>query len=104
MYVKPAKWRRGDLKPDLTLDLTGDGEPVDLTVASAIRVIGKRNGVVLFDRPGTGDEFGTVVLPLIAGDTSLPGTTTVEAEVMWPGNKPQTFRSKNAMVVEPDLA
>ena len=97
------KMYRGDLKPDLTITCTDDEAPVNLTTATAIRVIGVRNGTVVFDRAGTGTAEGVVTMAWQAEDTATAGHIQVEAEVMWPGNKPQTFRPAGVVEIVPDL-
>ena len=83
--------KRGDLTPNLSITLTDDDEPVNLTSATDIRLIGTRRGVVVFDRSLSGSAQGVVTMPWQAGDTDDLGVILVEAEVMWPGDKPQTF-------------
>lgn len=99
---------RGDLKPDLTVTLT-DGEDdaaVDLTAATAIRVIGKKDGVKIFDRAPTGTPGvdGVVVMQWLAADTDEAGVIAIEVEVMWPNTKPQTFRPTGSVRVLADYA
>lgn len=100
---------RGDLKPDLELTLT-DGKPatpVDLTGATAIRVIGRKNSAVLFDRAPTelsGAAEGVVVMEWQPADTAETGRVYVEVEVTWPGGKPQTFRSGSVVDINADYA
>ena len=93
-----------DLMPNVVLDLTDGGEPIDLTVATAIRVIGVRGTTTVFNRTVAGTAEGVVTMPLQAGDTATIGRIQVEVEVMWPGNKPQTFRPASTLDVVPDLA
>jgi hypothetical protein len=86
--------KRGDLLPDMIVDLVDrDGVAVNLSTATAIRVIGVRYGVTIIDRATTlpGSAVGTVTIPLEAGDTALAGTILCEVEVMNPGAKPQTY-------------
>lgn len=96
------KMYRGDLKPDLVISCTDDGEPVDLTTAVTVRVIGVRNGVTVFDRAVTGTADGKVTMEWQAADTAETGRILVEAEVTWPGDKPQTFRPGEAVDVVAD--
>jgi len=101
--------RRGDLEPDLVLDVTarnpvtGIRGPVDFTLATAIRVLGKKNGTLLVDRSGIGTADGVVTMSWEIADTATPGTITFEVEAMWPGARPQTFRATNKVVVLPDF-
>jgi hypothetical protein len=102
MITPNLEMRRGDLKPDLVLDVVDKGVLVDFTLATSVKVIGVKNGAVLFSRTATGD-VGVVTMEWQAGDTATPGTITCEVEAMWPGAKPQTFRARNKVVVLPDL-
>lgn len=103
--------KRGDLLPALTATLTdtiaGVVTPVNLTTATSIRVIGRRESatVNLFDRAVTGGADGKVTMAWQAGDTSVSGRIYIEVEVMWPGSKPQTFPPSSQLVVrvEDDL-
>jgi hypothetical protein len=93
---------RGDLKPDLTITCTSDGNAVDLTTATSIRIIGVRDGTTLFDRTVTGTDQGVITMQWETTDTTDTGRIHVEAEVTWPGGKPQTFRPQEAIDVVPD--
>jgi hypothetical protein len=78
--------KRGDTAPPLTLTLTDNDVPVDLTGAT-VRVIG-------------------VVRPWAAVDTATVRDLTVEAEVTWPDLSVQTFPAEGSLTVRivPDLA
>lgn len=86
MYIK-----RGDTAPSLQSTLTDNGETLDLTSATAIRVIGAQGGAVLFDRTAAGDDSGVVTMPWDAADTATIGVIFVEWEVTWPNGTIQTF-------------
>lgn len=103
MLVNDREIRQHDLLPDLVLDVEDRGVLVDFTLATAVKVIGVRNGTVLFNRTATGG-IGTVTMAWQVGDTALPGTITCEIEAMWAGAKPQTIRARNKVRVLPDLA
>lgn len=88
----------GDLEHDLEVEIgpARAGDPaVDLTAATAIRVIGTHNGTLLFDRAPTStvvDGDSTVVtMAFQAGDTDLIGRIRIEIEATWPVGRPQTF-------------
>lgn len=83
--------KRGDRLPSLTATLTDAGVPVDLTTVQAIRAVGVRRGVTIFDKAVTGDENGVVVVDFDEGDTDQLGYIKVEFVVTWPNGKPQTF-------------
>lgn len=95
--------RRGDLKPDLVVELDDRGVPLPLTSATTIYVIGQRNGVLLFKRSVAPVADGLVRMEWETTDTATPGTIVVEVEVVWPGTKPQTIRSDDVVRVLPDL-
>jgi hypothetical protein len=104
MITRDLEMRRGDLKPDLKVDVIDELGLVNFTLATAVRMIGVLNGVVLFDRPATSTDLGVATMAWQTGDTDEPGTITVEVEAMWSGGKPQTFRTLNKVRVLPDLA
>lgn len=96
---------RGDLKPDLRITCLDGDAPVDLTVATSVKVIGVRDGVVLFNRAATtATAAGVVTMLWQTADTAVTGVIEVEVEVTWSGAKPQTFRPPDVVTVAPDLA
>jgi hypothetical protein len=103
MIVKNLELRRGDLKPDLVVDLEDDGALIPVTTAASMSVIGARNGVMLFKRAVPTDTDGIARMEWQAGDTATAGTITVEVEIVWPGTKPQSIRTGNTVKVLPDL-
>jgi hypothetical protein len=91
--------RRGDLAPDLEVTLYDDDEqrkPADLTNALSARLI--PFGPLTIKDPAN----GVCTYSWRTGDTATVRTVQVEAEVMWPGNKPQTFPIADAIDVLPD--
>lgn len=92
-----ATIKRGDRLPALTLTVTGDGTPVDLTTATAVRLIvratsDRSNGPAYLDttlaaRPAD----GVLTYAWADGDTDTVGQYRVEVEVTWPGGLKQTF-------------
>jgi hypothetical protein len=96
---------QGDLKPDLRLvvtDQVAPGSPwlpVDLSAATSVVVRGRRSGSQTFEHSATGDADGVVVMEWQAGDTAETGTTQIDVRVIWPGNKPQTFRAVGNVVI-----
>lgn len=99
------KMFRGDLKPDLTIDLTDGDTPVDLSTATSVRIIGMRGSELAFDRTPTSMTDGTVTMEWQTADTATTGRILVEVEVTWPGTKPQTFRPvSNAVDIAADYA
>lgn len=102
--------KQGDLEPPLAVVLRdGEGNPVDLSLALAVRVIIERRNETLVDGPAviadqTGNP-GLVSRPWQTGETNTSGTYQAEFEVMWPGNRPQTFPTKGyvQIVIGKDL-
>lgn len=97
----------GDLEPAFEGTLSAR-DPVDST-AVPNRLIGKRGGAVVFDE--------VITNKTVVGDTTVvkfdwvvpftePGPIEFEVEVMWPGNRPQTFPHCNDFLVvrDADLA
>lgn len=110
---------QNDLKPDYStlledVELDEEGEevsrtPVDLSTAIAVRVIGvltepRTAPVAKFDREAsTTDNAGRVTMLWEDGDTDTVGLISTEVEVMWTGNKPQTFRPPELVQIVADL-
>lgn len=95
---------QNDLLPELVVRLADDNGPVDLTAASAIRVIGVQNSEVVFDRSVTGSADGIVNMPWEAGDTDETGRIRLEVVVTWNPSKPQTFRVEETVDVKANYA
>jgi hypothetical protein len=96
----------GDEKPDLELTLSAD-DPVNTSTATAVRIIGRVNGTIIFDRaPSTTTIVGdTTVLTMLwqSADTDQIGRIQIEVEVTWPGDKQQTFRADGGVDVLRDF-
>lgn len=95
--------RRGDLKPDLVIDLEDNGTPLPTAAATSVNVIAARNGTMVFKRAGIVDPDGSVRMEWQESDTATSGTYVIEVEIVWPGTKPQTIRTGNKVRVLPDL-
>lgn len=104
------KIKRGDLKPDLVIDLTDDpddsGErvPFDPSAAESIRIIGVRGTAVVFDRTPTSQTGSELRMEWTPGDTAVVGRIFLEVEITWPGDKPQTVPVDDAVIVVADYA
>lgn len=95
---------RGDLEPDLVVTCYDGTTPVDLTTATAITMVGVLDGSTLFRREvANSGADGVITLPWEAGDTDTAGELALEVEVVWPGNRPQTFPVGDKVVIVPDL-
>lgn len=88
------RMKTGDLEPPLKITLSAI-DPVDITSATAIRVIGRQDKAILFDRAPTtvalNGDTSVVTMDWQAPDTDSLGFIALEVEVMWPGGRPQTF-------------
>lgn len=95
----------GDLKPDLVVTITDNGQPLSLATAAAVRVIGSFRGATpKFDRAATSYTSGGVItMEWQAGDTDTAGDLLVEVEIMWPGSKAQTVRCDRGVRIRDDL-
>lgn len=103
MIATNLEMRRGDLKPDLVLYLDDDSGPIPVSIAVSASIVAWKNGALLFKRNAVIAEDGQVTYEWQVGDTSTPGTLTVEVEIIWPGNKPQTIRAAGVVKILPDL-
>lgn len=94
--------KKGDLKPSLSITCTSDGAVVDLTTATSITVVARREGAstVLFSRAATGDAQGVVTMAWEAGDTDTEGRINIEVLVTWPGSLPQRFPATSYLSVD----
>jgi hypothetical protein len=113
--TEKIKFYQHDLKPDLTVQIeretapkSGVFLPVPLDDAVALNVIGVRDGAVVLERDAlptsaAGLSTGLVTMPWEAGDTDVVGLLRVEVEVVWPGNKPETFRPDQAYNIVADF-
>jgi hypothetical protein len=92
----------GDLLPDLAITCTSDGTAVDLTTATSVQVVCRRQGAdtVLFTRTATGDANGLVTYEWQAGDTDTAGRLLFEVLVTWPGASPQRFPAVSFLPVD----
>lgn len=93
--------KQHDLYPTFRTKLTDiDGVAVDLTSATAVRLLVKnRTAGLKVDAAMTkltqsGDTLGVVEYAWVEGDTDTLGTFQVEIEVLFPGGLPQTFPGK----------
>lgn len=94
--------KKGDLLPSLSITCTSNGAVVDLTTATSVVVVARREGAgtVLFSRAATGDANGVVTMPWVAGDTDTVGRINIEVLVTWPGSKPQRFPATSTLPVD----
>lgn len=93
----PKGWTVGDLEPALG-GTAGDGTPLaPVSLAAAIAStahIRRADATVISRAVVQGNQStapGTWTLPLVAGDLTVAGGYSIEVEVMWPGERPQTY-------------
>lgn len=105
MTTIDMRLKRGDTAPPLRATLSDAGTPIDLTTATGIKVIGKRQGATLFSRTVTGTDQGLIVMPWGDADTQLPGVLQVEIEVTWAGGTVQSYPAVGylTVMIDPDL-
>jgi hypothetical protein len=98
--------KRNDTLPGLRLQLL-DGEiPVDLTNAVSARLFMsnlrgvKVDGAMSILDQSAEENRGVVEYDWQDGDTDTTGTFTAEVEVMWPGQRRQTFPDKGYQKIQ----
>jgi hypothetical protein len=94
--------KQGDLAPSLSVTCTSDGGVVDLTAATSVQVVARREGAAtaLFTRNATGTANGVVTMDWQAGDTDTVGRINVEILVTWVGGVPQRFPATSYLPVD----
>ncbi len=93
-----------DLLPVLRITLLDGETPVNLSLASEVRLLLKNRTVGLkvdavMDKLDQDDYEGQVQYEWQPGDTDTVGTYQGEVQVLWPGQLPQTFPAKGAFKV-----
>jgi hypothetical protein len=91
--------KRGDLEPDLVIDLVASPTTTDLNEVSSWRILGRLRGsstLVLDDEPTVvvdpDDEWTAVATHQWATpQTDVAGLLLVELEATWPDGHKQTF-------------
>lgn len=95
-----------DLEPPLTGALTSNGAPVaNFTGATLEAHIERPDGTVLIKTVTITDAptAAWTAAPWDLGDLNLDGAWKYEVQVMWSGNRPQTFPG-NQFYVQPQIA
>jgi hypothetical protein len=91
--------KRGDLEPDLVIDLVASPITVDLNLVTTWRILGRRrdSSILILDATPTVavdpvDEWKAVVTYQWASpQTDVVGLLLVELEATWPDGHKQTF-------------
>jgi hypothetical protein len=91
--------KRGDLKPDLTIDVSAlAGVTVDLSAAAVI-VNGVRGGLLAISRSATGSAQGLVTMPWEPTDTAVAGWIGFEVSTVV-GGKERSYPDSGLVWVE----
>jgi len=99
--------RAGDQRPHYRIQLTGNGDPVDLTGATSVTFLMKRRatGATVVNAAGAFIDrtLGLVEYAWGETDTALPGGYDMKVRIDWSG-EPQTFPSVGSfdVIVRPD--
>lgn len=93
--------KTGDTLPDLVVNLTDNGTPVDLTAASSVVINATLGPDVLFTdtSPTIDADAGKVTHTWAAAETANPGRVWFEVVVTWPSGE-QTFPDKGQLAVD----
>lgn len=95
--VLTPELKRGDQLPDLAIQVTSELGPVDVSDASRVRVLGRRDGRMVIDRDAQGGADGVVTMPWELSDVSV-GVVGFEVEITWTGRR-RTFPSSGLVWV-----
>ena len=95
--------KRGDLEPPLVIDISGSTG--DLNGVVSWRIIGKIGALTVFVDAAPGEVINsptsaTLTHEWVAGETDVVGEMQVEAEAMWPDDRPQTFKPCGYNIVQ----
>jgi hypothetical protein len=92
--------KQDDLLPVFRVQLLDGTNPVDLTSATAVRLMlsnraqGLKVDALMTPLAQEGDTLGMVEYEWQEGDTDTIGSFNGEIQVLWPGQLPQTFPAK----------
>lgn len=90
---------KDDLMPPLTVDVTKDCLPLDLTTATSVTVVGYQNGLQIFSRLATSVAINRVTMNWQAADTDTIGPITIHLKVLWPTGL-QTIQPDNLVMIQ----
>lgn len=102
--------KKGDLEPDLVIDLVASPETTDLTLVDSWRIVGRLRDTetLLIDSEPTvvvdpTDKWTAVVThSWSTSETAEAGLLLVELEATWPGDRKQTFPTAGYIQVRID--
>jgi hypothetical protein len=86
--------KKGDLKPDLQITCTSNNAGVDLTTATSVQFVCRREGgtSALFTRTATSaTNLGVATMLWVSGDTDIVGRLLFEVLVTFSGAKPERY-------------
>ena len=95
--------KQGDDVPSLVITLTNNTDPVDLTSATAVRVVGMQGTtqVIDDDAPSLGDPTdGVVTHTWVEGETDTVGRIWVNVVVTFADGATQTFPPYGSLAVD----
>lgn len=97
--------KRGDTLPAVSVACLIDGAPVDLSAATAVKIVGRLDDELVIERVVPGPSDGVVVINWLESETAQIGRLRIEIEVTWPDAKIQTWPGSGAVNVRirPDL-
>lgn len=101
--------KRNDRRPKWRVQLTANGDPVDVSAATAVRFTMKSSGATKVNKASmtlVNAATGIVEYAWAAGDTDTSGDFNAEVEVDWGSSETQSFPSTGyfAIKINDDLA
>lgn len=95
------KIKRGDTKPNLVIDIDNDqGNPVDLTAATAVHVVCRGAAEFTNTAPSVDRPNGQVTHLWQTSQTDTAGRILAEVVVTWPDGATQTFPANSFVAVD----
>lgn len=93
---------KGDLAPNLVITCTSSSGVVDLTAATTVQVVCRKEGATtpFFTRAATGTAQGVATYTWQAGDTDTVGRLLFQVKVTWPGPKVEHFPATGYLPVD----
>lgn len=89
---------QNNLLPNLEVEITDGGQPVDPAGATSVTVVGYMNGTQKFSRLATTAVPGLVTMGWVAGDTDTIGPMQIFVDIVWTG-KTLTIEADNLVQV-----
>lgn len=89
---------KDDLMPPLRVDVFDGCDPLDLTAATSVTVVGYQDGVQIFSRVATTVLINRVTMNWQAADTDTVGPITIRLKVLWTTGL-QTIEPDNVVLI-----